>query len=148
MLTRKQKHDSSPEPNSPQKTSSRTPLWQVLLLPVLAVLIFFALLEGGLALFGVQPALQTDDPFVGFASNSPLFVSMDGKDGNEQMVTAPNKKDFFNRQNFPDRKARTPIGFLRLAGRQPTVAPTTTALRSAIGFENCCRRPTRARTGR
>jgi tetratricopeptide (TPR) repeat protein len=69
---------------------------------VAAILIFFLLLEGGLALFGVKPALQTEDPFVGFASNVPLFVpSPDGR----QLVTAPNKLNFFNPQSFPREKA-------------------------------------------
>ena len=82
------------------KKSPRLPLWQAILLPVASILIFFLLLEGILAIFGFRPALQTEDPFVGFASNVPLFVSSTGPTGEKIMLTAPNRKDFFNRQSF------------------------------------------------
>lgn len=89
-------------PQSNPDKSRRVPLWQALALPLVSILIFFLLLEGGLALFGVKPALQTEDPFVGFAANVPLFVpSPDG----HLMVTAPNKTNFFNPQSFPRVKA-------------------------------------------
>jgi hypothetical protein len=96
--------------------SRRTPLWQALLLPVAAVLIFFLLLEGGLALFGVKPATQAEDPFVGFASNAPLFVPSRGADGAELLVTASNKKDYFNRQSFPRQKAPNTVRVFTLGG--------------------------------
>jgi tetratricopeptide (TPR) repeat protein len=83
---------------------------------VLAVLIFFALLEGGLALFGVKPALQSEDPFVGFASNAPLFVSSPGANGEQLLTTAPNKKDFFNRQSFAQPKAPGTYRIFTLGG--------------------------------
>ncbi len=116
MPTRQRKPGSGIEANAPNKASRRTPLWQALLLPVLAVLIFFALLEGGLALFGVQPALQSEDPFVGFASNAPLFVSSPGANGKQLLVTAPNKKDFFNRQSFVQPKAPNTYRIFTLGG--------------------------------
>jgi len=71
-----------------------------MILPVAAILIFLLLLEGGLALFGVKPALQTEDPFVGFASNVPLFVPSSGPKGKQILTTAPNKLNFFNPQSF------------------------------------------------
>jgi len=94
----------------------RTPLWQALLMPVVAVLIFFLLLEGGLALFGIKPVLRDEDPFVGFASNAPLFVPARGADGAELMVTASNKKDYFNRQSFPLEKAPGTYRIFSLGG--------------------------------
>lgn len=100
----------------PLKASRRTPLWQALLLPMAAILIFFVLLEGGLALFGVKPAVQADDPFVGFASNAPLFVPSRGADGAELLVTASNKKDYFNRQSFPRQKAPNTVRVFTLGG--------------------------------
>ncbi|MDT8422019.1 MAG: tetratricopeptide repeat protein [Desulfuromonadales bacterium] len=100
MPTTQPKPGSGPEANSIKQASRRTPLWQALLLPVLAILIFFALLEGGLALFGVQPGLQNEDPFVGFESTAPLFVSSRDANGEQLLATAANKKDFFNRQSF------------------------------------------------
>jgi tetratricopeptide (TPR) repeat protein len=104
---RKKQHqpDSLPELNSSSKNSRRVPLWQALLLPVTAILVFFLLLEGGLALFGQKPALQDEDPFVGFASNVPLFVPSQGPEGKRIMTTAPNKKYYFNRQKFTRQKS-------------------------------------------
>lgn len=116
MSTTQPKPGSGPEANSPEKTSRRTPFWQALLLPVLAILIFFTLLEGGLALFGVQPALQNDDPFVGFASNAPLFVPTGGASGEHRLTTATNKKDFFNRQSFPQQKDQNAFRIFTLGG--------------------------------
>ena len=69
----------------------KTPLWLAVALPVIAILVFFLLLEGGLALFGVKPAFDQEDPFVGFASNVPLFVPAPGPRGAQIMVTAANK---------------------------------------------------------
>jgi len=105
MPKKQQNSGSIPGSNSPTNTSRRTPLWQALVLPVAAILIFFVLLEGGLALFGVRPASQTEDPFVGFSSTSPLFVPARGADGQTILMTSPNKKDYFNRQSFPQEKA-------------------------------------------
>ncbi|MGK2907700.1 MAG: tetratricopeptide repeat protein [Desulfuromonadales bacterium] len=116
MPTRQPKPASGPEANLSQKASRRTPLWQALLLPVLAILVFFALLEGGLTLFGVQPALQNQDPFVGFASNAPLFVSSTGANGEQLLTTAPNKKDFFNRQRFTQPKTPGTYRIFTLGG--------------------------------
>lgn len=95
---------SLPGSNSPSKPSRRIPIWQALVLPVAAILVFFLLLEGGLALFGVKPALQAEDPFVGFAANVPLFVPATGPKGEQFLTTATNKKDYFNRQSFPQEK--------------------------------------------
>ncbi len=104
-MSEKKHQFDSPESNSPVTASRRLPLWQALALPVAAIIIFFLLLEGVLALFGIHPALQTEDPFVGFAANAPLFVPSTGENGQQVLATAPNKKDFFNYQSFPQEKA-------------------------------------------
>ena len=105
--------DSSGESPSPKETSLRTPLWQAILLPVAAILVFFLLLEGGLALFGIRPAVKSEDPFVGFADNMPLYVpSPDG----QQLVTASNKTAYFNAQNFPRVKAPGTFRIFTLGG--------------------------------
>jgi hypothetical protein len=134
----KKKHqaNSTLELNTTPKKSRRVPLWQALLLPVTAVAIFFLLLEGGLALFGIKPVLQTEDPFVGFASNAPLFVPLPGSKGGQILATAPNKKDYFNRQSFPREKGpgtfRTPpllpAGFVNFYPRLMTGAETGRSL--------------------
>ncbi|MFC1779948.1 tetratricopeptide repeat protein [Thermodesulfobacteriota bacterium] len=104
---RKKQHKSEKltELNSSPKDSQRTPLWQAVLLPVAAIIIFFLLLEGFLLLFGLKPALQDEDPFVGFASNVPLFVHSKGPEDGQIMITAPNRMKYFNKQEFSRIKA-------------------------------------------
>lgn len=97
--------DLPSEADSAAKKSKRVPLWQALVLPVAAILVFFLLLEGSLALFGVKPEVQEEDPFVGFASNVPLFVPASGPQGQPIMTTAENKLEYFNPQSFPLQKA-------------------------------------------
>lgn len=116
MSKKQQKSGSVAGPDSPGKASRRTPLWQALVLPVAAILIFFVLLEGGLALFGVKPASRTEDPFVGFSSQAPLFLPASGADGQTILITAPNKKDYFNRQSFPQEKASNTYRIFTLGG--------------------------------
>ena len=96
--------DSSQQPPE-DKTPKRTTLWQAIVLPMASVLVFFLLLEGGLALFGIKPVLKTEDPFVGFASNAPLFVPAPGPRGDQWLLTAQNKRGYFNVQGFPQTKA-------------------------------------------
>jgi tetratricopeptide (TPR) repeat protein len=91
--------DSTPDKSDPGVVSSKTSPLQAAMIILVTLVIFFGLLEGGLALFGVQPVSQEDDPFVGFALNVPLFVPSQGV-----MTTAPNKKDFFNQQSFLRKK--------------------------------------------
>ncbi|MEJ2199838.1 MAG: tetratricopeptide repeat protein [Desulfuromonadaceae bacterium] len=104
---------SSPtQPEPPQ----RTPLWQALLLPLIAILVFFLLLEGGLALLGFKPTLKTEDPFVGFAANVPLFVAVPGAEEEPWLTTADNKQSYFNVQTFRRRKAADSYRIFCLGG--------------------------------
>lgn len=66
---------------------------------VVVVAAFFALLEGVLAIAGVRPVVETEDPYVGFAG-LPLFVEESQPDGAVHRVTAPNKRALFNLQSF------------------------------------------------
>ena len=75
---------------------------------VLAVAIFFGLVELVLALAGVRPVLVEEDPYVGFSSSIKLFRST--ADG-ARLETAPNKLGWFNRQVFP---ASKPAGTIRI----------------------------------
>jgi tetratricopeptide (TPR) repeat protein len=75
------------------------PVWKSILLSLAAIGLFFGLLEAILAIAGVKPALQEVDPFVGFASNIPLFEAKTDSEGRQMMVTADNKP-LFNRQEF------------------------------------------------
>ena len=95
-------------PKPPEKgfrdRNRKFPIWKGLMTSLIAVIIFIGLFEGVLALFGVEPELQKEDPFVGFASNIPLFVRNTDNKGKEVMTTAANKYMFFNHQQFPLKK--------------------------------------------
>jgi len=70
---------------------------------VFSVLIFgtFVLsLEWLLAAVGVEPLLQREDPYVGFASRIPVFVPARDANGTAVLETAGNKHRFFNSQTF------------------------------------------------
>ncbi|MBW2506071.1 MAG: SGNH/GDSL hydrolase family protein, partial [Deltaproteobacteria bacterium] len=104
-MPEKQPHSGSyPKSKSSPNTTRRIPLWQAIILPVASILIFFILLEGVWALLGFSPAFKTEDPFVGFSSNAPLFVPLAESKTGQLLVTAPNKKDFFNKQSFSREK--------------------------------------------
>ncbi len=64
-----------------------------------------------LALAGVRPLAETEDPFVGFSASAPVFVERPGPDG-PVMATAPGKLRWFNEQSFPRDK---PPGSVRIA---------------------------------
>ncbi|MEE8423882.1 MAG: hypothetical protein V3S49_05020, partial [Thermodesulfobacteriota bacterium] len=88
---------TAPEPG-------RFPLWKMILFSLLPLLLFLGLFEAGLFIAGVKPVLLQDDPFVGFASNVPLFVEKRDAQGRQFLDTAPNKLRFFNHQTFPKEK--------------------------------------------
>lgn len=57
-------------------------------------------LEGLLAAVGVEPILQREDPYVGFANRIPVFVPARDGNGTAVLETADNKLRFFNPQTF------------------------------------------------
>lgn len=77
-----------------------------LLFAAITTLGFFLLLELGLIACGVRPQAQYEDPYVGFSSYLPLFVEEQHGDGAEWLVTAPNKRRWFNEQKFPRKKSK------------------------------------------
>ncbi len=87
-----------------------------LVFSLLTVGAFFGLLEAVLAGLGFEPPLRDADPYVGFASNIPLFVEEAGADGRAWMVTAPNKRRWFNEQRFPKTKAAGTYRIFSLGG--------------------------------
>ena len=97
----------TPDKRNAQPTRGRRRLsWRKkLAYSLLATLLFFAGLEGVLALVGIQPVIDTTDPFVGFAGSSPLFVADSDMNDSTRMVTAPGKLAFFNKQSFSHQKA-------------------------------------------
>lgn len=91
---------------SPADVSGKgSAIWRSILASLLSVIVFFGLLEGSLLLFGIEPALQNEDPFVGFSSSIPLFVEETEPEGRKIMTTGGNKLIYFNRQQFPKDKA-------------------------------------------
>lgn len=80
--------------------------WRTLLVAVVVPALFFAGLEILLRAAGVSPVPFDEDPYVGFASNVPLFVEASQPDGTAVYTTAPNKLRLFNAQEFPKDKAR------------------------------------------
>lgn len=99
------------DPDSSGVRALRLPLWKKILFSLLPTLLAFGVVEGLLALFGVRPLTATRDPFVGFASNIPLYIEHTGADGRVWMTTAPNKLSHFNAQQFREQK---PAGTYRI----------------------------------
>jgi tetratricopeptide (TPR) repeat protein len=87
------------------------PRWKKAAFAVMAAVLFFALVEGLLALAGVRPAIVDEDPLVGFSSTLPLFVAEGASSGASHLVTAPNKRELFNTQRFAHPK---PAGTYRI----------------------------------
>lgn len=108
-LTRK--HPKSPGQDLDKGGPSSTSPLMAVLMGVTAVILFLLLLEGGLALFHVQPLAEREDPFVGFASNVPLYVP-----SADRMTTATSRLTFFNYQTFPREKAPNSYRIFTLGG--------------------------------
>jgi tetratricopeptide (TPR) repeat protein len=75
------------------------------LFSLLVCAVFFAGLELLLAAIGVDPVLDSRDPYVGFSRRIPLFVEQRAPDGRTFLVTAENRRRHFNIQSFSREKA-------------------------------------------
>lgn len=95
------------------------------------VVAFLLLLEGLLALVGVQALVRDEDPFVGFAGRFPLFSERVGRDGVPRLVTSRNKSAFFNEQSFRSDKGEGTTRIFCLGGSttygRPYADPTSFA---------------------
>ncbi len=91
------------------------PTWKKAGFAVLTVVGFFVLLEVLLALIGVAPILYSEDPYVGFAGKIPLFVEVPGGRP-AYMVTAENKRGWFNDQSFPREKSSKTYRIFSMGG--------------------------------
>ena len=92
------------------------PLGKKLLFSLLAVGLFFGGLELVLALFGFEPVLYEDDPYVGFSAVVPHFVAGSRSDGTPVMETAANKLRLFNPQSFRRQKTAETYRIFCLGG--------------------------------
>jgi tetratricopeptide (TPR) repeat protein len=102
------------KPSRPKSQASQRPQLsrrKKLVFSLIAIPLMLLLLELGLGLCGVKPALYEMDPYVGFSTYVPLFVEEKLPDGTTQYVTAENKMRLFNRQAFPREK---PSGSYRI----------------------------------
>ncbi|UCF69163.1 MAG: tetratricopeptide repeat protein [Acidobacteriota bacterium] len=111
QIRRQQAREREAGRASEAASARQLPGWKQGLFAVVAIALFFVLLELALALVGVQTGLHREDPFVGFVSNVPLFIESSAADGREIMITAPNKRGFFNEQRFTRSK---PAGVYRI----------------------------------
>ena len=90
--------------------------WQNLLLAICSPVVFLLLIELTLFILGVEPKTQEGDPFVGFSSYAPLFVEDRSSSTSVDLVTAPNKRGFFNLQRFPRETSEDTYRILCLGG--------------------------------
>lgn len=105
----KQKKPSRPKSRTslrPKLSRRKKFFFALVVVPLMLVL-----LELGLMLGGVKPALYETDPYVGFSAYVPLFVEEKLPDGTIQYVTNDNKIRLFNRQTFLKEK---PSGCYRI----------------------------------
>jgi len=91
------------------------PAWKKATFAVVAVVGFFVALEVLLALAGITPILYTEDPYVGFAGRIPLFVEVPGGSP-AYMVTAENKRGWFNDQSFSREKSSKTYRIFSMGG--------------------------------
>jgi len=83
------------------------------LFSVVTLAIFFALVEGLLAVAGIRPVVVDDDPYVGFSDQQPLFRPTAG---DTRLRTAANKLSLFNDQSFRRNKAADTFRIFTLGG--------------------------------
>ena len=95
---------------------SRFPLWKKLLFAGVACALSFAVIELVLAVVGVEPILFERDPYLGFSSRIPLFVEDRAQSEQGIMVTAENKRRFFNVQRFAAKKPKGAYRIFCLGG--------------------------------
>jgi tetratricopeptide (TPR) repeat protein len=105
-----------PPPNTSPTRRRKLPGWKKLLFAAFSVAVCFALLELVLLAAGLRPIAETEDPFVGFAANLPLFVEQRDRGSEPLMVTAENKIGIFNAQRFPRRKGKDVYRIFCLGG--------------------------------
>ncbi len=95
LLTMKQQDPPVRERHPPRLSLSKKVVYSVI--PTLAM---FGVLEIGLAILGVQPLIDTRDPYVGFANTVSLMEETTSVDGQPLLVTRPSKLVWFNEQRF------------------------------------------------
>ncbi len=121
-------HSPKPHAHEPPSDRPNLPAWKKALFAFVTVGGFFVLLEILLALWGVEPVLYAEDPYVGFAGNIPLLVEQKAADGQVYMVTAPNKIKWFNKQRFLKQKPQGTYRIFSMGGSTTYGRPYDDAL--------------------
>ena len=103
------------------------PLWKRIVFAIIATGIFFGLLEAVLWAIGLPPVFYEDDPYLGFASYSPLFVEAQDDAGNAIRRTAESKLKLFQPQEFPEVKPSRTTRIFCLGGSTTYGRPYTDA---------------------
>jgi len=90
--------------------------WKQKLTLVACGLLLLLVAEGALRVAGLGNRARRTDPFVGFERTYPLWVRTRTPDGRMVMATAPNKRSFFNYQEFSPRKAQGTVRIFCFGG--------------------------------
>ncbi len=96
--------------------NARKSRWLGVLTPVLIVAVSYGIVEAGLAVAGVRPLADHEDPYVGFTSYFPLFVDGVNDQGVAVKKTAKNKLKYFNPQQFLAEKPKDGYRIFCLGG--------------------------------
>ena len=93
------------------------PVWKKVLFGVLTLTVFFVVTELALKFIGIKPLFITEDPFLSFAGNIPLFVEQTDPDGTVSLVTNKAKVRLFNdNQRFPRIKGKNTFRVFCMGG--------------------------------
>ena len=114
--------------HEPPSQRPKLPAWKKALFAFVTVGGFFVLVEISLALWGIEPVLYAEDPYVGFAGNIPLLIEETAADGQVYMVTAPNKIKWFNKQRFLKQKPQGTYRIFSMGGSTTYGRPYDDAL--------------------
>jgi tetratricopeptide (TPR) repeat protein len=106
--------NQSSKRNSPKKI--RLSLRKKLLFATVTTIFGLLGVEFILFLFGVQPIVAAEDPYVGFAGNVPLFVASNNDTNINEYRTADYKLRWFNDQRFPVKKSSKAYRIFSLGG--------------------------------
>ena len=101
--------------------------WKEIVLAISSTVVFLAVIEGMLALAGVQSVVHREDPFVGFSAYSPLFVRGEDLESDDHLITATNKRQLFNVQSFSEKKPQGTYRIFCLGGSTTYGRPYTDA---------------------
>ena len=72
---------------------------------MVVTVVFFAAIEAIMAIAGITREVDSSDPYAGFSSHVPLFKTVEHGGGPPQLITANNKRHWFNDQRFAAIKA-------------------------------------------